>query len=43
MARIVPQGRVPFDVLGNLVLNGGGEHLLGSLPQDVCQNIARPD
>ena len=43
MALAVPQGRVTLDVLGDLVLNGGGEHLLSPLPQDVRQNISRPD
>jgi hypothetical protein len=43
MALAVTHSRVTLDVLGDLVLNGRGQHLLGPLPQDVRQNITRPD
>jgi hypothetical protein len=39
----VTQSSVAIYVFGDLVLNGGGQHLLGPLPQDVGQNISRHD
>jgi len=43
VALAVTHASVTIYVFSDLVLNGGGQHLLGPLPQDVGQNISRHD
>jgi hypothetical protein len=43
VAPIILHARVTLDALGDFVLDGLSQHLLGSLPQEVRQNISRLD
>ena len=43
MALIITRASVTTDIPGEFVFDRLGQYLLGSLPQEVCQNMPRPN